>query len=503
MKQSIQLRLGQSLTMTPQLQQAIKLLQLSTLDLQREIQEALDSNLMLETAEDGEAVGVAPGEDAEPRRTMEGREDATVRTDAEHMPDELPTDAAWGDTFDSDGAADTLGQGESLNIGELGASGGGQRPDGAGEHDLFASQSRPQTLHDHLDWQLNLAHLEPRDRAIAEAIIDAVDADGYLRLDLAELPMILGVPDLEPDEVEAVLHLVQSFDPVGVAARDPRECLLLQLRQVPVHHPRRAPAIAICEHHFAALARNDLDELRRHTRLDEDGLREALRLIRSMHPRPGALVTELRPEYIIPDVFVRKHDGRWQVELNPETTPKLRVNAGYADLIRRADQTADNLCLKSHLQEARWFIKSLTSRNDTVLRVATKIVELQQAFFDHGEEAMRPLVLRDVADSLGLHESTVSRVTTQKYMYTPRGTFEFKYFFSSHVATAAGGECSSTAIRAFIRKLVAAETPHRPLSDSRIADILSEQGINVARRTVAKYREAMGIPPSNERKRLQ
>lgn len=518
MKQTIQLRLGQSLTMTPQLQQAIKLLQLSTLDLQREIQDALDSNLMLETAEEQD--GPVAGDRSERLNEREsgldggandgadrGRDlgvDAEVRTDSEHMPAELPVDSDWGDTFDAAGDGGDYRRDEGFSgIGELGASGGGQRPDGLGEQDLFAQQSRPQTLHDHLAWQLNLTHLDARDRAIAEALIDAIDADGYLRLDLDELPVTLADPTLERDEIEAVLHRVQSFDPTGVAARDPRECLLLQLRQVPVDHPHRADAIRICEVYFAALGRNDLDELRRYSRLDEDALRETLRLIRSMQPRPGALVSELRPEYVIPDVFVRKIQGRWQVELNPETTPKLRVNSGYADLIRRADQTADNLCLRSHLQEARWFIKSLTSRNDTVLRVAGQIVELQQGFFDHGEEAMRPLVLRDVADALGLHESTVSRVTTQKYMYTPRGTFEFKYFFSSHVATAAGGECSSTAIRAFIRKLVAAETPHRPLSDSRIADILSEQGINVARRTVAKYREALGIPPSNERKRLQ
>jgi RNA polymerase sigma-54 factor len=292
------------------------------------------------------------------------------------------------------------------------------------------------------------------------------------------------------------------LDPPGIGARSLRECLLLQLRHLPAEQPYRDEAIAICENHFSALSRNDLDDLRRHTKLPPDMLREALALIRSLHPRPGSLVADVRPEYVIPDVVVQKRQGSWTVELNPETTPRLRVNPGYLKLIRRADDGPDNTCLKTHLQEARWFIKSLASRNDTVLRVATKIVELQQNFFEYGEEAMKPLVLRDVADSLELHESTVSRVTTQKYMHTPRGTFEFKYFFSSHVNTASGGECSSTAIRAFIRKLVAAETPSKPLSDNKIAGILTEQGINVARRTVAKYREAMGIPPSNERKRL-
>ncbi|WP_058555766.1 RNA polymerase factor sigma-54 [Thiohalocapsa sp. ML1] len=492
MKQTIQLRLGQQLTMTPQLQQAIKLLQLSTLDLQREIQEALESNLMLESTDEAEA-DVASDESERHRRAAEAQVDDEVRAEQSEMPDELPVDSSWGDTYDG-----------YLSTG--GGSGGGG--DGSSELDPFAQHTRPQTLHDHLEWQLNLARLAPRDRVIADALLDAIDANGYLRSDIDELVDAMAHPDdlegdaPEPDEVEAVLHRIQALDPPGVGARSLRECLLLQLRAVPPEQPFRAEAMLICDEHFAALARNDLDDLRRHTKLDPDTLREALTLIRSMQPRPGSLVADIRPEYVIPDVVVAKRNGVWTVELNPETTPRLRVNPGYLKLIRRADDGPDNACLKTHLQEARWFIKSLASRNDTVLRVAAKIVELQQNFFDYGEEAMKPLVLRDVADSLELHESTVSRVTTQKYMHTPRGTFEFKYFFSSHVNTASGGECSSTAIRAFIRKLVAAETPSKPLSDNKIAGILTEQGINVARRTVAKYREAMGIPPSNERKRL-
>lgn len=469
--------------MTPQLQQAIKLLQLSTLDLQREIQDALESNLMLENVED-----VEPGVDAEngdaSQHANEARVDSELHPESSSMPDELPTDSQWADTFDSYVAPTS------------------HASDDNPEFDLFAQQARPQTLHDHLMWQLNLARLGDRDLAIAETLIDAIDANGYLHLDISEVPSILGDDDIELDEVEAVLHRVQSFDPVGVGARDLRECLLLQLRQLSAEQPHRDAALMICDAHFPALGRNDLEDLRRHTRLADDGLGQALTLIRSLHPRPGSLIADIRPEYVIPDVLVRKREGRWQVELNPESTPRLRVNAGYAKLIRRADQTADNACLKTHLQEARWFIKSLASRNDTVLRVARKLVELQQDFFEHGAEAMKPLVLRDIADALELHESTISRVTTQKYMHTPRGTLEFKYFFSSHVNTASGGECSSTAIRAFIRKLVAAELPNKPLSDNKIAGILSDQGINVARRTVAKYREALGIPPSNERKRL-
>jgi RNA polymerase sigma-54 factor len=493
MKQTIQLRLGQQLTMTPQLQQAIKLLQLSTLDLQREIQEALESNLMLESADEAEAE-VATRELDSARRTLDAQVDNEVRPEQSAMPEELPVDSSWSDTYDSYTAT-------------AGATGSGSG-DGTAEFDPFAQHSRPQTLHDHLQWQLNLARLAPRDRAIAEALLDAIDANGYLRAEVEELVEAIADPDaigdeaLEPDEVEAVLHRIQAFDPPGVGARSLRECLILQLRQLPADEPCRAEAIAICDNHFSALSRNDLDDLRRHTKFPPEVLRDALALIRSMHPRPGSLVADIRPEYVIPDVIVQKRNGSWTVELNPETTPRLRVNPGYLKLVRRADDGPDNTCLKTHLQEARWFIKSLASRNDTVLRVAAKIVELQQNFFEYGEEAMKPLVLRDVADSLELHESTVSRVTTQKYMHTPRGTFEFKYFFSSHVNTASGGECSSTAIRAFIRKLVAAETPSKPLSDNKIAGILTEQGINVARRTVAKYREAMGIPPSNERKRL-
>ncbi|MBK1647527.1 RNA polymerase factor sigma-54 [Rhabdochromatium marinum] len=493
MKQSMQLRLGQQLTMTPQLQQAIKLLQLSTLDLQQEIQQALESNLMLESADDelseAGAERLNPDElaaQAPDPRIEEVRLDSSLHPERDAMPAELPTDSQWTDTFDSY----SPGTGSGAN---------GQ--DG-NDFDLFAQRSRPQTLHDHIDWQLNLARFDARDQSIAEALIDAIDADGYLRLDLTELPVILDDPTLEADEIDAVLHRIQSFDPPGIAARDLQECLILQLRQLPDSQPQRDGALQICMRHFDALARNDLDAMRRGSKLQDSELAQALTLIRSLNPRPGSAVTDMRPEYIKPDVLVRRRDGQWQVELNPDSTPKIRVNERYRQLIRRADKAADNQCLKSHLQEAQWFIKSLISRNDTVLRVASKIVELQQDFFDFGEEAMRPLILRDIAETLELHESTISRVTTQKYMHTPRGTFEFKYFFSSHVNTSSGGECSSTAIRAFIRKLVAAEKPNKPLSDSKIADVLSEQGIQVARRTVAKYREAMGIPPSNERKRL-
>ncbi|MGE5154363.1 MAG: RNA polymerase factor sigma-54 [Bdellovibrio bacteriovorus] len=496
MKQSIQLRLGQHLTMTPQLQQAIKLLQLSTIELRKEIQEALDTNYMLEEADENEpfqgseSAPSQPGEPDNPDGPLSRQEpniERELHAESNEIPDELPVDTRWDDLYEN----------------YLPSSGGGG--DGA-DFDPFAQQSRPETLHDHLAWQLNLSRLSPRDEVIAQAVIDAIDADGYLRADLGELESALAGafdgPDPTAEEIETLVHRVQSLDPPGVAARDLRECLLIQLRQLPASLPARDAAIAVCARGFEHLPRNDVPALMRALQLEEVEVRAALELIRGLNPRPGALIAPAPSEYVVPDVFVRRSEGAWLVELNSESTPKLRVNADYARLIRRADQSADSIALKSHLQEARWFIKSLASRNDTVLRVASKIVELQQGFFEHGEEAMRPLILRDVADALELHESTVSRVTTQKYMHTPRGTFEFKYFFSSHVNTASGGECSSTAIRALIRKLIAGESARQPLSDNKIADELADQGINVARRTVAKYREAMGIPPSNERKRL-
>lgn len=483
MKQSIQLRLSQQLTITPQLQQAIRLLQLSILDLQHEIQEALDSNLMLETAEEADNAGGEPGE-TPTTDNEQATKDAIVEREVKaesSMPDELPVDSEWGDHFEI-----------HTPIG-----GGGDSDD----YDIFARRSPPQTLHDHLDWQLNLSRLGGTDMAIATAVVDAIDDDGYLRTDAAELLDVLDAQDLTVEEIEAVIHRIQALDPPGVGARSLSECLLIQLRQLPEDVPGRTAAIRICEEFFEALSKGRFDTIGKALGLETPALSEAVELIRSLNPRPGGTVADSQPEYVIPDVFVRKYQGQWIVELNPETTPTLRVNAEYANLMRRATRSGDAACFKSHLQEARWFIKSLASRNDTVLRVATKIVELQRDFFEYGEEAMKPLVLRDVADALELHESTVSRVTTQKYMHTPRGTFEFKYFFSSHVSTASGGECSSTAIRAVIRKMIAAETPSQPLSDNKITGLLADQGIKVARRTVAKYREAMGIPPSNERKR--
>lgn len=493
MKQTIQLRLGQQLTMTPQLQQAIRLLQLSTLDLQQEIQEALDSNLMLEENEEHDGftpeaeAGSASQDFADPEHSSESVHEQTLerelRPETSEIPEDLPVDTRWDDVYESYLPS-------------------GPRASEDDDFDPFAQQSRPETLHDYLHWQLNLSRLSERDHHIAEAIIDAIDHQGYLRSSLEDLLASLDLSNPAAEEVTAVIHHVQAFDPPGVGARDIAECLLIQLRQLPAATPWRNCAIDICAQGFEHLPRKDVAALGRLLGAPEHEILGALELVCTLNPRPGTLIAVEPPEYIVPDLFVHKHEGRWRVELNPEITPRLRVNAEYARLIRRADNSSDAATLRTHLQEARWFIKSLASRNDTVLRVGAKIVEMQQGFFEHGEEAMRPMVLRDVAEALELHESTVSRVTTQKYMHTPRGTFEFKYFFSSHLSTTSGGECSSTAIRALIRKLIAAESVKKPLSDSKIATELAEQGIKVARRTVAKYREAMGIPPSNERKRL-
>ncbi|MCB1867994.1 MAG: RNA polymerase factor sigma-54 [Gammaproteobacteria bacterium] len=493
MKQTIQLRLGQHLTMTPQLQQAIRLLQLSTLDLKQEIQEALESNPMLETVEEGstrEELNQPGNGKAENSKLNAGDNDSNnekeINAEAGNLPDELPVDSAWDDIYDS----------------AMPPSSGTAGRDNNDSSDYLNQRRSARTLHDYLLWQLNLTPFSDIDRAIALAIIDGVNEDGYLISELEEILSGLDEEGIEIDEVEAVLHRLQQFDPPGVVARGLQESLLIQLRQRPAGEPYLDKAITLIAEHFDLLAQQDHNQLKRKLKISEEDLLEITQLIQSLTPRPGTLVADTETQYVVPDVFVSRQDGVWHVELNSEATPKLRVNPEYAKLIRRADNSDDNNYLKNHMQEARWFIKSLMSRNETLLKVATKIVEFQRGFFEHGAEAMRPLVLRDIAESLEMHESTISRVTTQKYMHTPQGTLEFKYFFSSHVNTAAGGECSATAIRALIKKLITAELPKKPLSDNKIASILAEEGINVARRTVAKYRESMAIPPSNERKRL-
>jgi RNA polymerase sigma-54 factor len=492
MKQSLQLRLGQQLTMTPQLQQAIRLLQLSTMDLQLEIQQALDTNIMLEMADE-----FSDGDDDEPNdsaanESSEDNLDISTHTDERevnlddnsNLPDELPLDSNWEATYDNSSY-------------DHPSTAQGDRED----YDPFARSSPAQSLYDHLLWQLELTPFGPLDREIALAIIDAVDNDGYLKATLEDL--CASVDDkVELDEVEAVLHRIQHFDPAGVAARNLGECLAIQLRQLPAVTPWRAEALILVQDFLDILGSRDYTQIIRKMKLSRDELQEVIALIQSLQPRPGSLIGDEQAAYVVPDVFVKKYKGEWRVELNGEIAPRLRINSVYAGLIHKAGSRTEMDSLKNHLQEARWFIKSLQSRHETLLKVTQCIMERQTGFLNYGEEAMKPLVLHDIAEELGMHESTISRVTTQKFVHTPRGIFELKYFFSSHVSTDSGGECSSTAIRALIKKLIAAENCAKPLSDSKIATLLSQQGIQVARRTVAKYRESMMIPPSNERKCL-
>ena len=483
MKQSLQLKIGPSLTMTPQLQQAIRLLQLSSMELSLEVQQALDSNMMLELDEDNAVAG--PERDAETEPERNGADLAESLENAA-IPEDLPIDTAWEDIYGAVAMAPQPRGGDPVE-----------------RADYDYRDAGENSLRNHLLWQLNLTTASAVDQTIAIALIDSINDDGYLTADLEEIQTVLaGVVNAEPKEIEAVLRLVQSLEPVGVGARNLAECLTLQLAQLEPGAPWLKEARVLVGKHLELLGRCDYKSLMKRLKLEREELQQVIALVQSLDPRPGNKAQETATEYVAPDVFVKKANGAWKVELNADSLPRLRINAGYANMIRRADSSADNVALKNHLQEARWFIKSLQSRSETLLRVASCIVERQRAFLEHGEEAMRPLVLRDVAESLDLHESTISRVTTRKYMHTPRGLFELKRFFSSHVHTDQGGACSSTAIRALIKKLVQAEKPDQPLSDNKIASLLRGQGIRVARRTIAKYREALSIPSSNERKRV-
>ncbi len=526
LKQGLQLKLGQSLTMTPQLQQAIRLLQLSALDLQQEIQEVLEANPMLELEDEYSAGDGADAKDANdhPLESSAAHENGAatdgdtadlsadssaetalaeldgaaveVSDTGEQLPDDLPVDTVWDDLYQPS-TAPTSSTGP------------------ANDFDYADINSAPESLRDHLYWQLNLLKLSDTDRLIAELIIDSISSDGMLTQSVEELTLTLrrqlGLPedpaldnDGEPgsDEVVAVLKMIQQFEPSGIGARDLRECLLLQLAQIPATSPSLHDARLLVSDHLELLGARDLLRLKRATRLSEEALTAAITVIQTLNPRPGSVLAADETEYVVPDVLVRKVNDRWKVELNGEATPKLRINDLYAGMVKRADNSRDNTFLKDNLQEARWFMKSLQSRHETLLKVATKIVEHQRGFLEYGPEAMKPLVLHDIAEAVDMHESTISRVTSRKYMHTPRGIFELKYFFSSHVGTTTGGEVSSTAIRALIKKLTEEEDAKKPLSDSKLAAILKEQNIKVARRTVAKYRESMNIPPSNERKRL-
>ena len=458
LKPSLQLKLGQTLTMTPQLQQAIQLLQLPVLDLNAQIQDALEENIMLEM---------------------------------EDLPDVPKTSAESTAEIETIRAEDSWQSSSMQNIQD-----GGWNGEGRPIND-YADQSG-QSLCEHLLWQLELEHFDPREAVIGEALIDAINDDGYLTAEFEEIRESIDADaGISIEEIERALHKVQRLDPIGVGARSLAECIVLQLNSLDKSTAGLELAVRLAEKHLNLVASQEYGELRRTLRASESDLEDALALVKSCNPKPGLAVSPAAPQYVVPDVFVRKVDNRWQVEISATGIPRLSVNQQYAQLLRG---NGDHAALRSQLQEARWLVRSLEIRNETLLKVATCIVARQKAFLEHGDEAMKPLVLRDVAETIGMHESTISRVTTNKYMHTPRGVLEFKYFFSSHLSTVDGEEQSSTSVRAIIRKFIGAENPAKPLSDSKIATMLAKQGITVARRTVAKYREAMKIASSSERK---
>lgn len=492
MKPGLQFRLHQQLTLTPQLQQAIRLLQLSQLELEAELRQIAEGNPLLEFAEDAEPEAEATAEEGFQANDFSVRDDTSSKSTKEVDSAAPPSDEhtpEWGD--------DDRFHGEGGDY-----AGAPSRASGSGDDDGFEPQNAaPESLQQHLAWQLNLSQFTPRDHAIATAIIHALDEDGYLRDGVdavhAALPAELGAT---AQEIEAVRQRVQRFDPTGIASLDLRDCLFCQLSQFADDTPHRDLAMRIVNDELELLARNDIPKIARKFKAPEDEVAAAAALIRTLDPRPGAALDATLVEYVAPDVYARRENGRWQVSLNPDAQPRLGLNQHYCGLIARA-RGDDATWMKGQLQEARWLLKSLQSRAETLTKVAEAIVRRQSAFLDYGPEAMHPLVLREVAEEVGMHESTISRVTTRKYMHTPRGTFELKHFFSSGVATEDGGSASATAIQAMLRKLIGGEDPRKPLSDQALAEELHGRGIQVARRTVAKYREALRIPSSSERVR--
>jgi len=474
MKQSLQLRVSQSLTLTPQLQQSIRLLQLSTVELNQELERFLLENPLLESDENGAGEAAAP------------REEGAVAASGDAPG---PSEPASG----SDSALSSL---HDFFEGGYSAS----RDDDDDTEPPGAIEEV--TLRQHLFAQVGSLHIPQRDRALIEILIDSLNDDGYLTEPLEEIAQLLPAElEVDPDELSIALVRLQRLDPAGVGARSVAECLELQLRASGEASRARDVAIRIARDHLPLLANRDYVKLKRLAQCDETTLRDAQALIQGLNPRPGAAYSASDVRHVTPDVIVRKTRNVWIASLNPDAMPRLRINQVYASILQGSRDNGGG-GLSQQLQEARWLIKNVLQRFETIQRVSQAIVDRQRHFFDHGEVAMRPLVLREIADLLGLHESTVSRVTTQKFMATPRGVFELKYFFGSHVATDTGGACSATAIRALIRQLVSAEDGKHPLSDSKIAEVLGQQGIVVARRTIAKYRESLQIPPVNLRKSL-
>ena len=468
---SLQLKISQQLSMTPQLQLAIRLLQLSTLELQQEIQTALENNPLLEIVDQYDEVNI---EQIELNENVDTRE----ALDSREIPDDIPLDASLDDIYT---AGTPSGTHSDYRNDEL---------------PVFQGETY-ETLYDYLKWQLDLTPFSDIDRAIAVSIIDAIDERGYLTVSLDEILEEQGNDEIELEEVETVLKRIWHFDPIGVGARTLQECLSIQIQYL-------TPPIfvkQIIDNYLDLLAVRDYRTLKKMLNATDEQLKESIDFIQHLQPYPGDSVNTTPPDYVIPDVVVKKMNGRWIVELNNDTIPNLRINQQYAAMEKIASQS-DSQYIKSHLQEANWFIKSIENRNETLLKVSQFIVEHQQEFFEHGAEYMKPMILSDVATAIDMHESTISRVTTQKYLQCPAGIFELKFFFSSHVNTESGGEASSTAIRALIKKYISAEDSKKPLSDSKLVSMLEKQGIIIARRTVAKYREALSIPPSSQRKQL-
>ena len=515
MRQGLQLKISQQLTMTPQLQQAIRLLQLSTLELRQEMIEQLYNNPLLEIDEDSNsetntetpqssqstsesnsqegALEKSSGETADLNSEQQNDEQNSDYEWSDQIPQDLPVDANWEDVYNPSTATSS---GAEVNLEQV--------------HQVTES------FQGHLEWQLNLTPFSDRDREIATAFIDAIDSSGFIIEDLFDVVAHIQYSDateqapkyqiqedqIQEDELIAVLHRLQQFDPPGVFARDIRECLLIQLKQLAPETEYLQSALLLATDFLEDIASIDSARLAKKSGLSADELQASLQLIRSLNPRPGEAFNSNDIDYIVPDAYVEKIKGRWKVQLNDSNMPRLRINNSYSALIKRSDSSDENQFLKDNLAEARWFLRSIESRNETLMRVAMTIVDLQQGFLDYGPVAMKPMVLADIASKLELHESTISRVTTSKYLATPQGIYELKYFFSSHVGTSGGGECSSTAVCAILKEMIGAEQPAKPLSDNKLTSLLEEQGIQVARRTVAKYRESMGIPSSSQRKRF-
>ena len=514
MRPGLQLKISQQLTMTPQLQQAIRLLQLSTLELRQEIVEQLYSNPLLEVDEETQNSAAATDDSAREHSNSADSIDESTDVDfnsddpslyvtAAEASEPAVTESEADNTWDHEGLQDLpvdASWDEVYNVPAPTASSGG-------EVNLEQVYQVTESLQDHLHWQLNLTPFSDRDREIAEAFIDAIDQTGMISPHLTDIVAHIDYEEQEDglleDELVAVLHRLQQFDPPGIFGRDIRESLLIQLNQLSLETEYLIVAKCLVADFLNDIASMDMVRLTKKTGYSTDNIQGALLLIRSLNPRPGETLASNEAEYIVPDVYVEKVAGRWRVRLNDTSMPRLRINDAYSSLIKRADNSEDNQFLKTNLAEARWFLRSIESRNETLMRVAMTIIDLQQGFLDHGPVAMKPMVLADIATKLELHESTISRVTTTKYLATPQGIFELKYFFSSHVGTSGGGECSSTAVCAILKTMIGAEQQAKPLSDNKLSSLLEEQGIQVARRTVAKYRESMGIPSSSQRKRFE